>query len=107
MTKKKLGKLTVPGFKDEAAEAKWWDGRMNVVEANLTSAIRSGTAKTGGPRRVLTDLRQSRNITIRLRLDDLARARALAERKGIGYQTYMKMLLHEALERESHKTRRA
>jgi hypothetical protein len=80
---------------------------MNVVEANSTSAIRSGTAKTGGPRRVLAELRQSRNITIRLRLDDLERARALAERKGIGYQTYMKMLLHEALERESQKTRRA
>jgi predicted DNA binding CopG/RHH family protein len=56
---------------------------------------------------VLTELRQSKNITIRLRLDDLQRARALAEGKGIGYQTYMKMLLHDALERESQKTRRA
>jgi predicted DNA binding CopG/RHH family protein len=108
MTKKKPRKVTIPAFKkDQATEAKWWDGRMNVVEGNLTSAIRSRTAKTGGPRRILTDLRPSKNITIRLRLDDLERARALAERKGIGYQTYMKMLLHEALERESQKTRRA
>jgi uncharacterized DUF497 family protein len=70
-------------------------------------AIRSGAANAGGPQRVLTELRQLKNITIRLRLDDLARARALAERKGVGYQTYMKMLLHEALERESQKARRA
>ena len=27
----------------------------------------------------------------------------MAEKKGIGYQTYMKMLLREALDRESRK----
>jgi predicted DNA binding CopG/RHH family protein len=36
-------------------------------------------------------------------LDDIDRARVLAEKKGIGYQTYMKMLLHEALEREENR----
>ncbi len=33
-------------------------------------------------------------------VDDIERARRLADRKGLGYQTYMKMLLHEALNRE-------
>jgi len=28
-------------------------------------------------------------------------ARNLAQKKGLKYQTYLKMLLHEALERES------
>jgi predicted DNA binding CopG/RHH family protein len=35
---------------------------------------------------------------------DIERARRLAEKKGIGYQTYMKILLREALDREDHKT---
>ncbi|HUP04499.1 MAG TPA: hypothetical protein VMU19_10950 [Bryobacteraceae bacterium] len=32
---------------------------------------------------------------------DLIRARKLAAQKGIGYQTYVKRLLHEALRREA------
>jgi predicted DNA binding CopG/RHH family protein len=41
----------------------------------------------------------SRQITIRLRNDELAMARRQAEAKGLKYQTYIKMLLHEALVR--------
>ncbi len=39
----------------------------------------------------------SRQITIRLGNDELALARHQAEAKGLKYQTYIKMLLHEAL----------
>jgi predicted DNA binding CopG/RHH family protein len=35
-----------------------------------------------------------------LAASDLDMARAMAAQKGIGYQTYVKMLLHEALRRE-------
>jgi predicted DNA binding CopG/RHH family protein len=35
---------------------------------------------------------------------DIERVRRLAEMKGIGYQTYMKILLREALDREDRKT---
>lgn len=41
----------------------------------------------------------SRQITIRLGNDELALARRQAEAKGRRYQTYIKMLLHEALAR--------
>jgi predicted DNA binding CopG/RHH family protein len=41
----------------------------------------------------------SRQITIRLRNDEIALARRQAEAKGLKYQTYIKMLLHEALVR--------
>ena len=41
----------------------------------------------------------SRQITIRLGNDELALARQQAEAKGLRYQTYIKMLLHEALVR--------
>ena len=42
-----------------------------------------------------------RPVTIRLATEDIDTARGLAARKGIGYQTYIKMLLREALEREA------
>jgi predicted DNA binding CopG/RHH family protein len=47
-----------------------------------------------------------RAISLRLPERDLERARKLAEQKGIGYQTYMKMLLHEALGKEEKKSAR-
>ncbi|MGH8245329.1 MAG: hypothetical protein ACREUU_02730 [Gammaproteobacteria bacterium] len=63
-------------------------------------AINRGSARRGGPRRVIRERRESKNITIRFALADIERARALAARKGIGYQTYIKILLKEALDRE-------
>ena len=41
----------------------------------------------------------SRQITIRLNHNELALARQQAEAKGLKYQTYIKMPLHEALAR--------
>ena len=41
----------------------------------------------------------SRQVTIRLANAELALARSQAEAKGLKYQTYIKMLLHEALMR--------
>ncbi len=41
-----------------------------------------------------------RAISIRLPAPDLALARELALRNGLPYQTYIKRLLHDALERE-------
>jgi len=40
----------------------------------------------------------------RIPVDDIERAHRLADRKGLGYQTYMKMLLHAALNREESDT---
>jgi len=37
---------------------------------------------------------------MRLPVRDLEAAQRLAEGKGLPYQTYMKMLLHQALEKE-------
>lgn len=41
----------------------------------------------------------SRQITIRMGNDDLARARHQAQARGLKYQTYIKMLVHEGLAR--------
>ena len=98
-----MKKLVVPKFATEAEEAKWWDSHMDVVGKNLMRAIRSGSAKLGGPRRLIQERRESKNITIRVAVVDIERARILASERGIGYQTYMKMLLKEALDRQTHQ----
>jgi len=41
--------------------------------------------------------------TIRLDPQDIFRARALAAKRGVRYQTYLKMLLHEALAAEEKR----
>jgi predicted DNA binding CopG/RHH family protein len=41
-----------------------------------------------------------RAISIRLPMPDIALAQELAGRKGLPYQTYIKQLLHDALDRE-------
>jgi predicted DNA binding CopG/RHH family protein len=46
---------------------------------------------------------KSMQIAIRLPEADIAQARKIAERKGVGYQTLLKMLVHEGLRRESQR----
>ena len=91
---------TVPKFKSEAQEAKWWDDNRKTVERNLLHAIADGSAGRGRASKLTRQARASKNITIRLPMDDIDRARRLSEKKGIGYQTLIKMFLHEALARE-------
>ncbi|MEP6715203.1 MAG: hypothetical protein ABJC09_06495 [Terriglobia bacterium] len=45
----------------------------------------------------------TQSVTIRLNAPDVAAARQLSKKKGLPYQTYIKMLLHEALQREMAK----
>jgi predicted DNA binding CopG/RHH family protein len=47
--------------------------------------------------------RETRQISIRLTVTDLMKANQQAVAKGLPYQTYIKSLLHEALEREARK----
>ncbi len=45
----------------------------------------------------------SEAVTIRIFPEELTRARTLAAKRGLRYQTYVKMLLHEALDAEEKK----
>jgi predicted DNA binding CopG/RHH family protein len=99
-----MKKLIAPKFQSEAEEAKWWDDHMDVVGENLLEAMKKGIAHRGGPAALL---RETRNITIRIAISDIERARKFAEKKGIGYQTYIKMLLREGLDREEKRARKA
>ena len=43
----------------------------------------------------------TKSVTVRLPVRDIDRARKIAEKRGTGYQTLIKTLLHEALKREA------
>jgi predicted DNA binding CopG/RHH family protein len=93
----------VPEFKSEEDEARWWDEHRSQVERNLSEALRSGSIQRGAAQRAVREGRASKNITIRMPLADLERARQLSAKKGLAYQTYVKMLLHEALDMEEKR----
>lgn len=42
-----------------------------------------------------------KNVSLRLPVTDIERARKLAGKRGVGYQTLIKTLLHAALKKES------
>lgn len=91
--------LKIPDFENEAEEAKWWfDHQDEVAEAFEKAAsegrLGRGTVARKGP---------TPTTTIRLDPEDISRARKQAQRKGLRYQTYLKMLLREALLAEERK----
>ncbi len=93
MTKRKPANTSrVPSFKTQAQEAAWWDAHPDFLAEQFEKAAKEGRLARGLPK--------SKSVTIRIPMKDLQSARRLAERKGLAYQTYMKMLLHQALERE-------
>ncbi len=94
--------LVVPSFTSEAEEAAWWHRHRRAVEAELRRRIKGGTVHTLAEVMERAENKKPlKPVTIRMRLDDIATARELAARKGIGYQTYIKLLLRQALQRES------
>ena len=68
-----------------------------------TSEIPEITDWTGAVRGLFARRPETRQISIRLSAEDLVMANRLAAVKGLPYQTYIKSLLHEALERESRQ----
>jgi predicted DNA binding CopG/RHH family protein len=95
--------IQIPKFKKESEEADWWaspEGR-DYVKRQSAEAKSKGT-QTSGSRLVARIAKKSSiQIAIRLPEDDLKRARKIATSKGIGYQTLIKMLVHEGLRREA------
>jgi predicted DNA binding CopG/RHH family protein len=87
----------LPEFKSEAEEAEWWDSHQDEIFSDFEKAAAEGRLGRG------TAARKAGIPTTTIRLDpvDIQMARDQAEKRGLKYQTYLKMLLHEALTREA------
>ena len=96
-----------PHFKTEAQEAEWWHKNQGLIANRLEQAKTTGKLGQGTVARVASERAAqtgaSPTITIRLAQEDLTRARTFAAEKGLRYQTYLKMLLHQALDSEENR----
>jgi predicted DNA binding CopG/RHH family protein len=92
-----------PAFANEDDEAIWWASRQGREFLKQKSVEAPKKALKGS--RVVGRLNRAATVQIALRLPgpDLEKARELATRKGIGYQTLLKMLVHEGLRREARR----
>jgi hypothetical protein len=101
----KKKEMALPKFANEEEEADWWasrHGREFVKRKSAGAAKRGPSRKSSQP---VQQLNRATTVQIALRLPepDLTKARELAMRKGIGYQTLLKMLVHEGLRREARR----
>ena len=102
--KESAKKIVVPAFATEAQEADWWDKNRKKLDKDLFKAARGGELKVLDRETLLRRIarsKASRVISIRLPESDLELARVQAVRRGLPYQTYIKSLLHQALEQQA------
>jgi predicted DNA binding CopG/RHH family protein len=90
--------LEIPKFANDTEEADWWYDNRHLVEEDFLKAAAEGRLGRGtAMRRAL-----AAQSAVQLDREDAARAQAAANRRGMPYQDYLKMLIHEALEKESN-----
>jgi hypothetical protein len=96
----------IPKFELEEEEANWWYDHREETAEWMAEAIRKGQTTTLAE--ILDRHRQKPAVAaiaepVAIDPADAARARTIAEKKGLPYQTLLKTLLHEALDREEKR----
>jgi predicted DNA binding CopG/RHH family protein len=99
MPKTKMKQVVIPKFSSEAEEATWWETHRPEIEAEIRKRIKKKKPLTLDS--LLRGATPSQPVTLRVSQEDLEMARRLAARRGLGYQTYIKMLLRNALSEDS------
>jgi predicted DNA binding CopG/RHH family protein len=94
--------IKTPRFKTETQEAHWWEKNQSLLLKEFEQAAKEGTIGRGT---LMQRRGQTPTITIRLDPTDVELARAQAEVRGLRYQTYLKMVIHQAQTQEAGKSR--
>lgn len=110
MFKKKLAMA-----RTEAEEARWFEEHQDRLLKLFERAAREGKLRIGSRSVGITLSKHtgslskppSQKVMLRIPTGDLERAKRLAAAKGLGYQTYIKSLLRQGLDREEGMRRRA
>ena len=102
----KDSELKIPKFASEREEADWWFNNQDFALQVLRRAKEEGRLGQGSVARNLARQQAAKSTTIRLDPRDLELAKMQAEQKGLRYQTYLKVLIHEALGKETSKASR-
>ena len=99
--------LNTPKFSSEREEAEWWDANPDfllneLLQAKAEGRLGHGTlAKQIAERQSKPEKQAAVSTTMRIDNGDLKLARELAKKKGLPYQTYLKMLIHQVLLKEA------
>ena len=88
-----LEKLNSKTFANEAEEAAWWESNEDALANEFEKAAAEGRIGIG----TVAKKAALPTTTIRLDPEDIAKARVQAAERGLRYQTYLKMIIHEAL----------
>jgi predicted DNA binding CopG/RHH family protein len=80
-------------FANEAEEAAWWESHEDELADEFEKATTEGRVGIG----TVAKRAALPSTTIRLDPEDIAKARVQAEKRGLRYQTYLKMIIHEEL----------
>ena len=93
--------LEPPKFASDAEESEWWYANREVVNQELLDGFHQGRMKLvkGTPERKTSGM---------LSLDpaDATRAHAAAERLGMSFESFVRQLVHEGLQREDARSGR-
>jgi predicted DNA binding CopG/RHH family protein len=85
-----LASVRTPRFRSEAEEAAWWDKNLNrILETGLAHLQFRQALKT---------------VTMRLPEGDLTLARSIGAKLGLRYQTYLKSVIHAALQSDAKRS---
>jgi len=95
--------MIVPVFENEEQEADWWYDNRELVSQEFHKAGVEGRLRSGTVLRRMAEAKARKEADSPIQLDsaDASKAQAVAARKGIPYQTYIKTIIHEALEKET------
>jgi predicted DNA binding CopG/RHH family protein len=101
----KKAMTAVPRFSNESDEADWWasPAGREFVKRRASIVQAEGVKPRGSSLVAKINRKSTVQIALRLPEADLTQARKIAERKGLGYQTLLKMLVHEGLAREARR----
>lgn len=104
MPKKKLAETQT-----ELEEARWFEQNQGRLLRMFEKAEKQGSLRIGGKSVGITLSKRTESllkprtqkVMLRIATEDLERARRQAAQRGIGYQTYIKSLLHQALDQQA------
>jgi predicted DNA binding CopG/RHH family protein len=85
--------MRIPKFKSEKEEADWLYAHRKEIEAEFRKEKKTKTLTV----QEIIERERTKPISIRLAVGDIERAKQRARAQGIGYQTLIRMLVHESL----------
>jgi hypothetical protein len=96
-------KLVIPVFSSEAEDAAWHDAHRNEIEDEFIRQVKAGTAIVLGKGEPTPNRSESSPVCISLSRRDVEIAHKLAAEEGVGYQTYLQAVLHQALRQKASR----